>query len=84
MYNNANRWRVIYPLHSLTSKSISAVLLEQFAITGVLSTIFCDKASSLKSKLIQEFLKWTGYCLRFSTPKHPAACGLIKHMGWQN
>jgi len=77
---NASRWRVIYPLHSLTSKSIYEALLEEFAITGVPGTIFCNNASSFKSKLIQEFLKRTGYCHRFSTSNHPAACGLIKHM----
>jgi len=40
----------------------------------------CKK--NFKSKLTQEFLEWIGYCPWFSTPNHPAVCGVVVYQNF--
>ena len=80
MCDSASRWPAAYPLHSLTSKSICEALLKQFAITGIPDIISSDNASNFKGRLTQEFLNRLGCSPRFSTPNHPAACGLVERL----
>jgi len=76
--DSASRWPAAYPLHSLTAKSVCEALLKQFAITGVPTIISSDNASNFKGNLTHEFLKRLGCSPRFSTPNHPATCGLVE------
>ena len=80
MCDSTSRWPAAYPLHSLTAKAVCEALLNQFAITGIPDVISCDNASNFKGNLTQEFLKRLGCCPRFSTPNHPAACGLVERL----
>ena len=78
--DSASRWPAAYPLHSLTAKSVCEALLKQFAITGVPNIVSSDNASNFRGNLTQEFLRRLGCSPRFSTPNHPAACGLVERL----
>jgi len=75
-----SRWPVAYPLRSQTAIHVCDALIQLFMQTGIASdpTISSENGSNVSAKLTAEFMKRMSCILRFSTPGHPQACGLVE------
>ena len=78
--DSASRWPAACPLRPLSAKNVRDSLPQLWMVTGVPTTVSCDNASNLTSKVNHEFLKGLGCSLRFNTPGHPQSSGVVERI----
>ena len=64
----------------MTAKSVCQALLDVFSLIGAPLFVSSDLGANFTSQLTQELLKHLGCRIRFASPYHPKACGLVERM----
>ena len=75
--DSCTRWPSVYMLKSLTAKAVWDALVDLFTRVGVPKVMVSDCGTNFTSQLTQEMLCRLGCSLRFNTPGHPEASGMV-------